>query len=206
MQNATLPVVAGKNWTPNPNPDPQDHVPEHVAIEIFTKTNVISRTLYFWSQHDVHNIIQAMLHNDVIIKPRPPSEETDLLITSSLMKIAEDGREVPHPPEHFSGEHSTSSCEAVRGSSAETSREPETSSNASSSLEIIPMPMPSVPSGLLTPDLTNSSNEGNNDATNAEAVEAQQASIASDDQAQASLPQAKETQGKGGDEGDHADN
>ena len=134
-------------------------------------------------------------------------------IDSSLMKIAEDGQEIPHPPEHLSGEHSSSSCEAVRGSSAETSKEPENIDSSSSSLEIILVSAPSIPSGLLTPDMTNSSNEGNANAGNADAGVVQPSPDTPEDQvqpdpsqAQARTSQAKETQGERGDKGDHADN
>ena len=222
MQNATLPVMPLRHWKENPNPEPADLIPEHVAILIHTKTNVLFRTLFFWEQHDPWMIVQAVLHDDVIIKPRPANEETDMLIDSSLMRIAEDGQMIPYPPASLRGEDEQiplvvqeqapndaednqnppaeeaipPSNEATHGSSTQSSSEIETSQSSGSSSVVV---ISSSSSGQSFSDAINATNEGIDDnlLTSPE-------QNSSNTLAESTTGQAKGNMGEREEQGDHA--
>ena len=127
IENGTLPVFAGKKWKDDPNPTEMDLLPEHVAIYIELSSNTVLRTVYFWEQCDIWAIVQAIVNDDVIIKSRPRQtlNETDMLIDSSLMRLANESYRTPRADARLDspipGTSTTSSTEATRGSSAETS-------------------------------------------------------------------------------------
>ena len=78
MMNATIPSDPNPNWHRNPNPQEQEILPEHVALVVNTESNTILRSLYFWQRHDPWDIIQSMVHEDVILYPNGQVEDSDI--------------------------------------------------------------------------------------------------------------------------------
>ena len=121
IENGTLPVFPKKTWKDDPNPTPMDLIPEHVAIYLDLESNKVLRTVYFWEQCDIWAIVQAVVNNDVIVKSRPRTDnDTDMLIDSSLMRLANESYRTQRADTPIPSS-TTSSTEATRGSSAETS-------------------------------------------------------------------------------------
>ena len=79
MMNATIPSNPNPNWHRDPNPREQEILPEHVALVVHTESNTILRSLYFWQRHDPWDIIQSMVHEDVILYPNGQVEDSDIM-------------------------------------------------------------------------------------------------------------------------------
>ena len=81
IMNANVPETRNPAWNPDPNPMNtlelfQEIMPEHVALVVDPSTNQIYRTLYFWDRRNPWDIIQSMVHNDVILYPNGQVDET----------------------------------------------------------------------------------------------------------------------------------
>ena len=79
MMNATLPAIPNPNWQDDPSQETQDIIPEHVALVVHAESNTILRSLFFWERHDPWQIIQSMVHEDVILYPNGHAEDSDIM-------------------------------------------------------------------------------------------------------------------------------
>ena len=81
IMNANIPQSRNPAWNPDPNPMNtlelfQEIMPEHVALVVDPSSNTTYRTLYFWDRRNPWDIIQSMVHSDVILYPNGQVDET----------------------------------------------------------------------------------------------------------------------------------